>query len=105
MTQDPTTDKATLSRRTKRSRKRRRYVETSEMVAALCRLVRSVGRRLAEEDATDLVLLVRLSHELDEAWSTAITGLRASDYSDAQIGQVLGVSKQAVAQRWPRSTS
>ena len=33
----------------------------------------------------------------------AVEGLRSSGFSDTEIGLVLGVTKQAVQQRWPRN--
>ena len=80
----------------------RRYRETPEVVAAIRRLIRVVGRRLATEDPEDLRLLVELERELREAWVVAITGMRSTGATDGDIGQMLGTTKQAVAQRWPR---
>ena len=78
------------------------FRETSEVVAAVCRLIRSVGHRVAQEDETSLVELQKLEEELRTAWCVAIAGLRAAQVTDGQIGQVLGVTRQAVEQRWPR---
>lgn len=84
---------------------RRRYRETPEVVAATCRLIRVVGKRVATEDADDLKLLLRLDEEVRQAWMSAIAGIRSSGATDRQIGEVLGTTKQAVAQRWPRERS
>lgn len=88
-------DKADLSLRP-------RYRETPEVAAAARRLLRAVGKRVATEDPEDLAILRTLDAELEQAWMNAITGLRQTGYSDAQIGEALGVKKQAVQQRWPR---
>jgi hypothetical protein len=81
---------------------RRRYRETPEVVSATCRFIRVVGKRIATEDADDLRLLVQLDKELRQAWVTAIAGVRAAGFTDREIGEVLGTTRQAVEQRWPR---
>jgi hypothetical protein len=85
------------------SRRRRTYRETPDVVAALRRLIRSVGKRVATEDPEDLRHLLALREELDRAFETAVAGLRQTGYTDAEIGAALGgISRQAVHQRWPR---
>lgn len=79
----------------------RPYRETADVVEGVCRLIRSVGRRVAEEDADGLEQLQRLDEAMAQAWATAIAGLRRN-YSDREIGAALGVTRQAVEQRWPR---
>lgn len=91
-------DKASLS-------PRRPYRETADVVAGLARQIRAAGRRVAAEDPEDLAHLQVLQAALDEAFGCAITGLRGSGYSDGAIGRQLRVTKQAVAQRWPRNTN
>jgi hypothetical protein len=83
----------------------RPYRDTHEVTAGVARLVRAIGKRVAHEDPEDLVHLARLDEALSVAWRTAVTGLRATGYSDTQIGAELGITKQAVAQRWPRSAT
>jgi hypothetical protein len=83
-------------------RKRRQYRETPDLTDAARRLIRSIGKRIATEDPESLELLLALDADLREAWRTAITGLRSSGFLDREIGQVLGCSRQAVEQRWPR---
>jgi hypothetical protein len=82
---------------------RRRYRETPEVVAATRRLIRVVGRRIATEDAPDLLLLRDLEQELRQAWQVAVDGIRHSGFTDHEIGQALGTTRQAVEQRWPRT--
>jgi len=81
---------------------RRAYRETPDVVKATNRLILAVGKRVAVEDIADLRYLSRLESALEEAWRIAVTGLRATGYTDGQIGRQLGITKQAVAQRWPR---
>lgn len=92
-------DKVDLS--PKRSRPVR---ETHDVAAGAGRQIRAVGRRVADEDPADLALLLELDEQLRLAWDDAITGLRQTGYSDSEIGGVLGTTKQAVQQRWPRGS-
>ena len=82
---------------------RRRYRETPEVVAAIRRLVRAMGKRIAEEDPESLLLLRELDQEVRRAWQVAIEGIRCSGATDREIGEVLGTTRQAVEQRWPRA--
>lgn len=89
------TDKAPLS-------PKRPYRETPDLISGLARQIRAAGKRVSTEDPADLAHLAVLQDELDTAFTAAIAGLRASGYSDTDIGRELGVTKQAVQQRWPR---
>lgn len=71
-----------------------------EIAGATVRFVRALGWRLAEADPEDLALLGQVRAELDRAYTNAIGGLR-ENFSDAQIGEALGITRQAVRQRWP----
>jgi len=81
---------------------RRPYRETPDVVKATRRLILAVGKRVAVEDPDDLRFLSQLEHGLDQAWGLAVAGLRRSGYTDGQIGDQLGITKQAVQKRWPR---
>jgi hypothetical protein len=90
-------------------RAERPYRETPDVADAVGRLIRTVGRRVADQDPEDLVHLQALDAQLEKAWALAIAGIRQTGFSDSEtgfsdseIGAALGVSKQAVAQRWPR---
>src|SRR5262245_16477215 len=78
------------------------YRETPDVVKATGRLLLAVGKRVATEDPEDLRYLAVLQIRLDQAWATAVAGLRRTGYTDGQIGRELGITKQAVQQRWPR---
>jgi hypothetical protein len=87
----------------RRERKRRPPRDTPEVADAICRLIRALGRRVAEEDPDGLAQLRLIEDELSEALAVAVAGLRRSAFTDEEIGRVLGgVTKQAVAKRWRR---
>jgi hypothetical protein len=79
------------------------YRATTDVTDGVCRLIRSVGKRVAEEDTDGLEQIMQLDAAVQEALAVAVNGLRRN-YSDRAIGQVLGVTRQAVEQRWPRRT-
>ncbi|MEV6375467.1 hypothetical protein [Micromonospora musae] len=80
--------------------KRRDVVENDEFAAFTRRIIRAHGRRVATGDVEALRDLVALSAALDDAIGQAVIGLRAFGYSWAEIGQRLGISRQAAQQRW-----
>jgi hypothetical protein len=83
------------------SRPRRRdVVENDEYAAFARRIIRAYARRVATGDVEALTDMVNLSTLLDDAIAQAVTGLRAHGYSWADIGQRLGISRQAAQQRW-----
>ncbi|AVT38015.1 hypothetical protein [Plantactinospora sp. BB1] len=80
--------------------RRRDVVENDEFAAFARRIIRAHGRRVATGDVEALRDLVALSADLDQAIGQAVIGLRAFGYSWAEIGQRLGISRQAAQQRW-----
>jgi hypothetical protein len=84
---------------------RKTYRETPDVAAATARLIVTVGKRVATEDPEDLRELLTLDQALSDAWLVAVAGLRETGFSDSEIGRVLGITKQAVAQRWPRPST
>ncbi|MEW2376779.1 hypothetical protein AB0883_11835 [Micromonospora sp. NPDC047812] len=83
-----------------RQQRRRDVVENDEFAAFTRRIIRAHGRRVATGDVEALRDLVALSANLDQAITDAVIGLRAFGYSWAEIGQRLGISRQAAQQRW-----
>jgi len=75
--------------------------ETADLAAGAARMIRALGVRVASEDA-ELSQFRALAGELERALAHAIAGLRGHGMSDGQIGRELGVTKQAVAKRFPR---
>lgn len=79
-----------------------RYTTTDEYIAATGRMIRAAGRRVAEADPEQLAALNGLQGELERALLTGVAGQRASGIQWATIGRALGVTKEAVIQRWGR---
>jgi len=71
----------------------------------MTRMIRAWGRRVGEADTYDLAELVAFQREVDEAIGAAIATARAraTPWSWAEIGDALGISRQAAQQRWGRS--
>jgi hypothetical protein len=79
---------------------RREVVENDEYAAFVRRIIRAYARRVATGDVEALTDMVGLSSLLDDAIGDAVIGLRSHGYSWAEIGQRLGISRQAAQQRW-----
>jgi hypothetical protein len=77
-----------------------RVVENDEYAAFARRVLRAYARRVATGDVDALTLMLGLSAEIDTAIARAVTGLRGSGYSWAEIGSRLGITRQAAQQRW-----
>ena len=75
-------------------------MENDEYACFLQRVIRAYSRRVASGDIDAINTMVRLSADLDHATREAITGLRGIGYSWADIGLRLGITRQAVQQRW-----
>ena len=92
-------------RRVDTKTRKRRHVENEAFRLMLGRLLRALGRRVAEGDSEDLALLASLSREADELLAQAIAGQRAAgDVSWQRIADALGVTRQAAQQRFKRRT-
>lgn len=80
----------------------KRVVETPEYAAFAGRILRACAARVADGDVEGLRCLVALRRELERAIASAVEGLRSErwGYSWAQIGDVLGTSRQAAQQRY-----
>jgi DNA-directed RNA polymerase specialized sigma24 family protein len=81
-------------------RRARRVVENDEYAAFVRRAIRALGARVGRGDVETLASLVELSSELDTVIAESIAGLRAAGFSYGEIAVRLGVSRQAVRQRW-----
>ena len=78
----------------------RPVVENDDYAAFARRVIRAHGRRVAAGDPDALVALLALGREVNDATGQAVKGLRNAGYSWEDIADRLGVSRQAVQQRW-----
>jgi predicted AAA+ superfamily ATPase len=78
----------------------RRVVETDQFGAFARRILRAYARRVGDRDIEALTGLVALRDEVDAAIAEAVKSLHGNPYSWAEIARVLGVSKQAVHERF-----
>ena len=74
--------------------------ECRDVTAAAARMIRAVGRRVADGDPEDLAELLALSDVLHESTRVAVDGLRAQGRSWAEIAAPLGTTRQAAFKRW-----
>lgn len=86
--------------RTKPPRRTRRYVETSDFLRAMARLIRAAGRRVGDADIDELHDLLAMQAELDRTIVQAVAGLRAAGVTWEQIGEANGTTRQAALLRW-----
>jgi hypothetical protein len=78
----------------------RRRVENDEYAAFARRVIAAYARRVANGDVEALTAMTGLAADLDAAIAQAVTGLRTTGYSWAEIGSRLGITRQAAQQRW-----
>ena len=83
-------------------KRRRRHVENDEYAAFARRVLRAYATRVAKGDIDAVADMVAIGRELDGLIAEAVDGLRAKGYSWSDIGQRLGVTKQAAHERWSR---
>jgi hypothetical protein len=82
------------------SKRRYRIVENDEYAAFLRRVINAYSRRVASGDIEAISTMARLAGHLEDATRQAITGLRESGYSWADIALRLGITRQGAQQRW-----
>jgi len=85
-------------------RRRQRVVENDEYTAFLRRAIRALARRVSGGDIDAISDMAQLSSELDNAIRIAVVGLRNRGYSWTEIGNRLGVTRQAAQQRFGGDT-
>jgi hypothetical protein len=78
----------------------RRAVENDEYRAFTLRILRAYSRRVGSGDIDALSHMADLADTIDTAIAAAVVGLRQFGYSWADIGNRLGVTRQAAQQRW-----
>lgn len=74
--------------------------ESDKFGAFARRIIRAYSRRVADRDIEGLAGLVALRDELDLAIAKAVVELHGDPYSWADIGRVLGLTRQAVQARY-----
>ena len=75
-------------------------MENDEYAAFLRRVINAYSRRVASGDIEAITTMARLADHLEDATRQAITGLRESGYSWADIAMRLGITRQGAQQRW-----
>ena len=78
----------------------RRVVENDEYAAFVRRVIRAYSRRVASGDIDAIAEMTATAELFDIAIGDAIAGLRSIGYSWADLALRLGVTRQAVQQRW-----
>lgn len=78
-------------------------METPEYAAMMRRLVRRYGVRVGQGDPVDLTTMAELVDELDTALRVAVAGLHEAGFSWREIGEGLGITKQAALMRFRSS--
>jgi hypothetical protein len=78
----------------------KRLIENDEYAAFARRILRSYARRIANGDIDALTRMTSLADDIETAVHAAVIGLRDHGYSWADIGNRLGVTRQAAQQRW-----
>ena len=86
------------------AKRRSRVVENDEYAAFARRVIAAYSRRVAGGDIEAITAMTALADDLDDAIRQAITGLRASGYSWADIAARLGITRQGAQQRWGGDT-
>jgi hypothetical protein len=89
-----------------RPRRRRRYTETKDFGAMLCRMIRAYRNRVKDADPEDLASMVAMRDTLDEVIVSTIAHMRAhQEFSWSAIGEAVGTTRQAAQQRYGTRTS
>ena len=84
---------------------RRRVVENDEYAAFIRRAIRAYSRRVAAGDIEAIADMTAMADEIGTAIQDAITGLRSTGYSWADIALRLHITRQAAQQRWGSPTT
>lgn len=85
----------------RRGQKAERITEDADYSKAVARMISGMGRR-ASADLESLRALAGAVDNARQILGLAVDGCRARGYSDGEIGTVLGITRQAVGQRFGR---
>jgi hypothetical protein len=80
----------------------RPVVDNDEYAAFTRRILHAYARRVATGDIEALTHMTGLADDVEAAIRAAVIALRDFGYSWAEIGNRLGVTRQAAQQRWGR---
>jgi hypothetical protein len=100
MTRQPFERPNSVNRALTPNRRPRARVENDDYAAFARGIIAAHGRRIAAGDVERLNGLVALADELSRATATAVAGLRRVRYAWTDIANRLGITGQAVQQRW-----
>lgn len=78
-------------------------VETVKYIAAVSRMVRAAGPRVADGDEPELRALLALQDVVAETIQVAVDGQRSYDRSWAYIARATGRSREAAFKRWGKT--
>lgn len=78
-------------------------IETLPFLAAVRRMIRAAGRRVADADEFELAELIALEVEVKLAIQTAVDGQLAIGRTWAHIASAAGTTRQAAHKRWGRT--
>jgi DNA-directed RNA polymerase sigma subunit (sigma70/sigma32) len=95
---------AERKRQRKRDAARYHHYDEADLTRRNLAMVRSQGHR-ARQDLEALAGLAATERNIRFLMGLAVDGCRARGYSDREIGEALGVTRQAVRQRFPRQGS
>lgn len=84
-----------------RRRKDRPPRTDAEVLSDAQRFVRAMGRRV-KNPSQFMLLYQGVGQALAEAEREAVDQLRANGFTNARIGESLGMSERSVRRRWPR---
>jgi len=79
-----------------------RAIDTNAYLRMTARIVSGAGRRVADADPEELAQLLQLRDAVDQAVLQAVSGLRQSGATWQDIGDAIGVTRQAAIMRWAK---
>lgn len=77
-----------------------RTVETTEYLSMIRRCLVAASRRVADADAVDLADFAIVCRATDDLLALAVAGQRRNGSSWSDIGDALGITRQAAQQRF-----
>jgi len=98
-------ERGTTRTATRRPKRSKQEVETTEYLGAARRFIQGAGRRVAEGDEIELAGLLGLGETLAEAIQYAVDGQLAMGKTWQDIAAATGKSTQAAHKRWGRKAA